>query len=109
MHENTTQVALVVIVQASRSLKRSLQRKLGGRWGKQARMRSGPKTRKKTGQATLSRRLKRLNAKLKISNVKPKSLSSRLIKKPSSSSSKVVNSMVVAAIRALTRTPFGTK
>ena len=109
MHENTTQAALIIIVQASKSLKRSLLRKLGGRWGKQARMRSGPKTRKKTGQATLSRRLKRLNAKLKISNVKPKSLSSRLIKKPSSSSSKVVHSMVVAAIRALTRTPFGTK
>ena len=109
MHENTTQVALIVIAQTSRSLKESLQRKLGGRWGKQAKMKSGPKTRRKTGQAILSRRLKRLNAKLKISNVKPKSLSSRLIKKPSSSSSKVVNSMVVAAIRALTRTPFGTK
>ena len=109
MHENTTQVALVVIAQASRSLKRNLQRKLGGRWGKQARMRSGPKTRRNTGQATLSRRLKRPNAKLKISNVKLKSLSSKLIKKPSSSNSKVVNSMVVVAIRALTRTLFGTK
>jgi len=57
----------------------------------------------------LSRRLKRLNAKLKISNVKPKSLSNRLIKKPSSSNSKVVNSMVVAAIQGLMLTPFGTK
>jgi len=45
MHENTIQVALIIIAQASKSLKRSLQRKLGGRWGKQAKMRSGPKRR----------------------------------------------------------------